>query len=226
MILDKNKFSFEKLKEEFQGIMNNIENAYNKTISYNELPQDTVLIIIDMINGFAKCGNLYSRNMENLIPNIEALTKVFDKKHMPIISYKDCHPNDSLEFRSYPEHCIINTKESELVDELKTIDSIIEISKNSTNAFLAYNPYEILKTNLGNEFKNYVIVGGCTDICIYQVALTLKTFFNEKNMNSRVIVPINMVDTFDSQGHNAEIMNLFFLNSMISNGIEVIKTIE
>lgn len=228
MILDRSKFSFEKLEKEFNGIIDTIEDSYSKNMALNSLPENTALIIIDMINGFAKGGNLYSKNMENLIPTIKATAQKFKEKNMPIISYKDCHPRDSLEFIAYPEHCVIDTKESELVNELKIVDSIIEIPKNSTNAFLAYNPYELLKEKFGEEkeFTNYIVVGGCTDICIYQFALTLKTFFNEKNKNSRVIVPINMVDTFDAEGHNSDVVNLFFLNSMISNGIEVVKTID
>ncbi|CAM2932310.1 isochorismatase family cysteine hydrolase [Hathewaya histolytica] len=228
MILNRNLLSYEGFQEEFKIIVDNIDKAYEKVISVNNLPSNTVLVIIDMINGFSKGGNLYSKNMENLIPNIVDISTKFHHNNYPILAYKDSHEKSSIEFDSYPTHCVVGTEECELISELKNINSIIQLEKNSTNAFLSYNPEEVLKKHFGkeNEFNNYVVVGGCTDICIYQFALTLKTYFNEHNRNSRVIVPVNMVDTFSANGHNDDISNILFLNSMIANGIEVIKTIE
>ena len=49
----------------------------------------------------------------------------------------------------------------------------------------------------------------------------MKAWFNEKNEASRVIVPINAVDTFDLGMHNADLMNVVLLCSMKDNGVEV-----
>ncbi|MDU7905038.1 MAG: cysteine hydrolase, partial [Peptostreptococcaceae bacterium] len=71
------------------------------------------------------------------------------------------------------------------------------------------------------------VVGDCTDICIYQFVVTLKSYFNQNNIDKNIIVPMNLVDTYHIDNiHNAEIMNIVFLNSMIQNGVEVIKEIE
>ncbi|EPZ56367.1 isochorismatase family domain protein [[Clostridium] sordellii ATCC 9714] len=59
------------------------------------------------------------------------------------------------------------------------------------------------------------------------VCSTLKAYFNQNNIDKNIIVPMNLVDTYHIDNiHNAEIMNIVFLNSMIQNGVEVIKEIE
>ena len=76
------------------------------------------------------------------------------------------------------------------------------------------------------NIENVIIVGDCTDICIYQFAVTLKSYFNQNNIYKQIIVPMDLVDTYDiPKVHNAEIMNIVFFNSMIQNGIKVVKNI-
>ena len=42
-----------------------------------------------------------------------------------------------------------------------------------------------------------------------------------------IIVPINLVDTYNIDNvHPAELLNIVFLNSMIQNGIKVVKEIK
>ena len=62
----------------------------------------------------------------------------------------------------------------------------------------------------------------------YQLALTLKAFFNESNIKSRIIIPIRGVETFNLEGtnHDGDLMNLFALYNMKINGIELVTNIE
>lgn len=76
-----------------------------------------------------------------------------------------------------------------------------------------------------DDIDNIIIVGDCTDICIYQFAITLKSYFNQNNIAKNITVPINLVDTYDIENvHCAKLLNTVFLNSMIQNGINVIKS--
>lgn len=70
--------------------------------------------------------------------------------------------------------------------------------------------------------NTFIVTGVCTNICIEQFALTLKTYFNKQNVKSRVIVPINTVETYDLDIHNGDLMNVMALYNMIVNGIEVV----
>ena len=179
---------------------------------------NTTIFSIDMNNGFAKKGSLYSDRVNALI---EPTSKFFLKakeNQIKIIGITDTHFENCLEFLSYPPHCLLGTWESEIVDELKPFMDEILI-KNSTNAFFSV-PINYV------ENHNYIITGCCTDICIYQFATTLKAYLNENQINANVIVPISLVDTFDSEGHEADFVNNFFLNSLVSNGITVVSEIR
>ena len=52
--------------------------------------------------------------------------------------------------------------------------------------------------------------------------------FLQKNIASRIIIPIKGVETYDLDitNHNAQLMNLFALYNMRMNGIEIIEDIE
>ncbi|HEY8364861.1 MAG TPA: isochorismatase family protein, partial [Haloplasmataceae bacterium] len=96
--------------------------------------------------------------------------------------------------------------------------------KNSTNGFLEPKFQEWLSIN--KDITNFIIVGCCTDICILQFALTLKTHFNRLNKESRIIVPINAVNTYDGGLHDGELMHIMALYNMMINNIELVKEIR
>lgn len=187
-------------------------------------PDKTLLIIVDIINGFAKEGALSSPRVNAIINPIVKLQKKCKDKNIKILAFRDAHTKDSIEFKYYPEHCIIGHSESEVVDEIKREGIDYEILKNSTNGFLTKDFNKFLNKNICN-YKNYIVVGDCTDICVMQFALTLKAYFNEHNIDNKVIVPINAVDTFDLGIHEANLMNIMSLYLMNNNGIEIVKEI-
>lgn len=182
-----------------------------------------LLLIVDMNNGFAKKGALYSPRVEKLIAPIRDYAEKF--KGM-IIGFTDTHGLDCIEFetkdrKGYPVHCVIGTEECEIVDELKGVKGLITIPKNSTNGFHEEQFQNILRNN--PDIETIEIVGCCTDICVYQLAVSLSTYFTMKNKKGvEVIVHRNMVDTFDIPNvHDADKLNEIFLGSMTSNGVVV-----
>lgn len=183
----------------------------------------TVLCVIDMNNGFAKAGALYSDRVEGKIEGIVKLAKASLEKGMEVLAYTDYHPEDAKEFNAYPAHCVGNTLESELVDELKLLleKGMKEVRKNSTNGILAFNPAE------AGGGIDYVVVGCVTDICVYQYAVTLRTYLNEHNLEGEVLVVENMVQTFQIDGfHNADLMHVTFLKSLMDNGVKLVADVE
>lgn len=210
----------ELLTKEFENMKFNLEKLKSKKINELNLSK-TMLFIIDMNNGFAKKGALYSDRVEALINPITNLAKILEAKNCEIIAFTDSHNKDSIELRSYPTHCLENDYESKIVDEISTIKNLKVIPKNSTNGFFC------LEDKNFKNIDNIIVVGDCTDICIYQFVVTLKAYFNQNNIDKNIIVPMNLVDTYHIDNiHNSEIMNIVFLNSMIQNGVEVIKEIE
>lgn len=224
MAIIKNPQEFlEKSKDILNDIMDTIDKlpAINLDDFHGE---NTVFIIVDMINGFAREGVLKSERVEALIPEILRLSKLCDKSGIKKIAFADNHTEDSIEFEAYPSHCITGTSESELVEELKEADDYLIIPKNSTNGFLENAFQEWIRQN--EDVTNFIVVGDCTDICIEQLSKSLKAYFNLNNRKSRVIVPLNAVDTYDLETHYAELMDIMALYSMIINGVEVVKGIN
>lgn len=202
-----------------------VKEKSTNSISIKDLPKaETALVVIDMVNGFAKSGNLYSPRIAALIPEIYSIMKYCSDENIKIIAFGDSHTDLSPEFKSYPKHCIKNSFESDMVEPLKSIDNYNFIEKNSTNGFLEEKFQIFLRDN--PKITNFVIIGDCTDICIEQFATTLKAHFNRNNMISRIIVPMNAVDTYDLTPHDGDLMNLLGLFMMMNTGIEIINSIK
>lgn len=187
-------------------------------------PDETAFVIVDMINGFVREGALKSPRAEALIPEIVRLSKACDRLKITKIAFADCHSERSPEFDSYPVHCIGGTSESEIASEIKEVGGYILIPKNSTNGFLEEKFHKWLDQN--RHIDTFIVSGVCTDICVQQFSITLKTWFNAMNRKSRVIVPVNTVDTYDLGVHDAELTNVMALYNMSINGVELVSEIK
>lgn len=194
-------------------------------LSLEELPDEqTALVIIDMVNGFTREGALKSSRVEEVIPAITELSKKCDNKGISKLAFADCHSDESPEFAAYPAHCLAGTFEGEIVDEIKEVGGYTLITKNSTNGFLEEEFQKWFQEN--RQINNFIITGDCTDICIQQFAITLKTWFDMHNRKVRVIVPINTVETYDLGLHNGDLLNVMALYNMITNGIEIVQSVN
>ncbi|QGZ97287.1 nicotinamidase [Mycoplasma sp. NEAQ87857] len=171
-------------------------------------------IIIDMVNGFAKEGNLFSQNIKNIIPTVVEVAKASNN----IILFQDAHDQNDIEFSIYPSHCIKGSKESRIIDELLPFVTKNNLfAKNTTNAFWD------IDSNLLLNYDSIEIVGCCTDICVLQFVLTLKTFLTKHKQLTKLIVYENAVATFDAENHNADQYHNNALNLMKNAGIEILK---
>lgn len=195
-------------------------------------PEKTLIVSVDLNNGFAKEGTMSSSLVNEIIePTVIAFKKM--KEHgLNIIAYTDSHTKDSIEFETYPVHCLQDSAESKLVSEIQEYVDFIK-NKESTNGFLAGNPliqnqmhYPKLNQKDLDKIDKIVITGDCTDICVYQYAVTLKTYLNQVNRRCDVIVVLDLIETYDAPYHNADLNNVVFTNSMIDNGIKVYQNIK
>ncbi|MEG1410540.1 MAG: isochorismatase family cysteine hydrolase [Terrisporobacter sp.] len=209
----------EKILENYKSLLNNLENLSSENIHDYDLNK-TGLFIVDMNNGFAKEGALSSPRVEKIIKPMANFANAIASKLPTVVAFTDTHDVDAVELKSYPTHCLRGDKESQVVDELLHIENIKILEKNSTNGFF------VMDMEKYKDLDNFIVVGCCTDICVYQFVLTLKTYFNQNNMDKNIIVPMNLVETYDIDNiHSGDMLNTVFLNSMIQNGIKVVKEI-
>lgn len=182
---------------------------------------EKILIVVDMINGFVKEGAMADPYIKHIVPDL--LDEINNyKDNGGVIFIKDTHRKDAIEFMSYPEHCLKGTSESELIDELKQYeDNALGVyEKNSTSAIFIPNFIEDLEKL--NNLKEIIIAGCCTDICILNLAIPLKNYFNQKNKNINIVVPEKLVETFNSEDHNRNEYNTIAFKLLKQSGIKVI----
>ncbi|MFV8401018.1 cysteine hydrolase family protein [Mycoplasma sp. 2634B] len=173
-----------------------------------------LLIVVDMLNGFAYNGALASQNIAKIVPQIARILAEFDHN----LFVCDHHSTDDLEMQLYPIHCLANDVESEIVPELAPYAQEI-VFKNTTNAFWD------IPTKTWDLYDEFYLVGCCTDICILQLGVTLKTYLNKIHSDKNVIVLQNALATYDSKEHNATEYTEIGLKALQNAGV-IIKTWE
>lgn len=212
-----------------------------KAVSLSEIapkPEKAAIISVDIIKGFCTIGPLSSPRVAGIVkPIVELFTKGWKYGVRHILLPQDTHEPDAVEFGAWPPHCVRGTEEAETVEEFKRLpffDQMIVFEKNSINsvedsdlkAWILSHP----------EVDTYIVVGDCTDLCVYQLAMQLRVAANEVQMQRRVIVPVDCVETYDRDletarkeggfAHPGDLMHLIFLYHMALNGIEVVQSVR
>lgn len=186
-------------------------------------PSKSAFIILDLVNGFLREGALKSERIESVVEPTVDLVRMCGDRGIPIVVFSDCHSGHAVEFESYPPHCIKGTSEAELIEEVAGKGEYVLIPKNSTNGFLEEGFRTWLDEHKG--VTDFILAGDCTDICVMQFALTLKAYFNSKDIKSRLVVPVNAVETYDLGNHYGDLLNVMSLQIMGWNGIELASAI-
>jgi nicotinamidase-related amidase len=181
------------------------------------------LIIVDMINGFINEGVLADPYIDGITDEIVRLATAYITNGDKVIAFKDCHTNDSTEFESFPPHCVKGTSEAEMVDPLKKLESKMEVfEKNSTSGFMVPGFLEAIK-----GLDDIVITGCCTDICVMNLAIPLKNYFNQRNEKVTLTVPETAVETYNIPTvHERDEWNQMAFRFMKQAGIEIVKNLE
>lgn len=210
--------------------------------------QNLYLIYVDILKGFCEEGPLASDRVNEMVQPVAELSETLLKKGIPaenLVFLNDHHPEDAVEFAAFAPHCKRNTNEAEVVDALKPFyekEGVQVFQKNATNGMFGVNQegvrfFEWLEHTFKKEKSTFVVVGDCTDLCIYQNAMGIRLFANELNAPSvDVIVPISHVRTYDVSveqaeqlnidAHDADFLDAVFLYHMQLNGIKVVSSIS
>lgn len=165
------------------------------------------LIVVDMVNGFVREGVLHDEAIAEAIPSQIKLIREYQKEGELVVFIKDSHDENAVEFRRFgnTKHCLAESHESELVDELKEFenqDNTISIKKNSTS-FMETDEFRSLVSSL-KGLKEVEMVGCCTDICVCNGAIALANYFDQHNRDVSITVIEDGVETYDSPTHNRE----------------------
>ncbi len=200
-------------------------------------PAHIALVSVDMIDGFCTEGPLAGARVGALKrPVAELFQRAHDAGVRAFALTQDTHPHDTPEFASYPPHCIAGTPESRAVAELRALpfySETLTFEKNSLSSHIGTGFGAWVCDN--TQIDTFVIVGDCTDLCIYSAAMHLRMEANAAGIRRRVVVPAAVVDTFDTpvdvaqqfgiKAHDADLHHALFLHHMTQNGVEVIAAL-
>jgi nicotinamidase-related amidase len=201
-------------------------------------PEKAAVLSTDMINGFCYSGSLSSRRVAGIVhPIVELFKKAWEHGVRHFLLSHDTHEPDAIEFGAFPPHCVRGTEEAEAVDAIRQLpffDQMVVIEKNSINAGINTSLNSWIEAH--PEVETYIVVGNCTDLCVYQLAMHLRLEANAYQKQRRVIVPAEAVETYNRSleiarkdgglAHPGDLMHVLFLYHMALNGIEVVQAIR
>jgi nicotinamidase-related amidase len=201
-------------------------------------PNQTAVICVDMINGFCHFGALSSPRVHSIIESVVALFQSTHAAGVPhFLLTQDTHVPDAVEFGQFPPHCVRGTLEAETVPEIRSLpffDQMVLFEKNSIQAGLNTGLNDWLVAHPAVD--TFILVGDCTDLCIYQLAMHLRLDANARQLQRRVMVPAECSQTYDisvplaaqigAMPHDGNLLHSIFLYHMALNGVEVVAEIS
>ncbi len=202
-------------------------------------PQRLAILAVDVTTGFCYEGPLSSPRVGNIVPPIVGLfEQAYSLGVRHFVLPQDTHSENAVEFESYPAHCMRGTDEPITVPQLTELpfsELFLIIEKDSISSDIDTELDDWLEKH--PEVTTFLVVGDCTDICVYQLAMYLRMRANALNLRGvRVIVPLEGVDTFDlpvevaqeigAMPHHGDLLHLVFAYSMAQNGVEVVAKVN
>jgi len=196
------------------------------------------LVSEDLVKGFCTTGPLASERIAGIVP---AVLDIFERAHnlgvRHFLMLQDAHDPGALEFSAYPPHCMADSEQSEMIDELRALpfaNRFTVIPKNSISSDVGTDLTSWLDQH--PEVTTFIVVGDCTDICVYHGAIYLRVRANTLGQeNARVIVPADCVQTYDmpveaalevgAMPHDSDLLQRIFLYHMALNGVEVVSSL-
>jgi len=144
----------------------------------------TAMIVGDMQNDFVRAdGKLFVPAAPETIPHIKRLLEAAREAKVRIAHTQDTMLEDDPEFKIWGEHCLINTKGWEIIDELAPRPDELVCMKNRYDGFYG--------TWLGHvlsyvwRVEHVVVVGTVSNICV------LHTVSSAAQRLFHVVVPAN-----------------------------------
>ena len=188
--------------------------------------KEKILYNIDMNNGFVNFGPMANPEYKKLVPE---QTKMFEKmirEDGQINFVLEAHNKNAHEFKSYPPHCVKDTKEAEVIDEFikyKNMPGVRVFGKNSINGMFNQDlRRQILELK---ALKEVIIEGVCADLCVMDFARSLSRYLDEIDRDAKIFVVKNAIDTFDAPGHNRDEWLDIARKVMEQAGIEYVEDI-
>lgn len=186
-----------------------------------------VLIVVDMVNGFVKKGDLADSKIGGIVPRQIELIKEAKEKGNLIVFIKDTHEENSVEHKRFNGalHCVRGTGEELVIDELKEFEDnpdTVSIEKNSTSFMEIPDFRDLIQT--AKNIREVDVVGCCTDICVANGLMGLANYFDQWNRNVEIRVHEDAIATFAESSRQNYVDAAKLL--MEQQGIQLVKKMK
>jgi nicotinamidase-related amidase len=158
--------------------------------------QNTGLVIVDEVNGFATVGAGYlappapNPQVTRMVEETDRLARAFSEQKRPILAFLDTHVPGKPE-PPYPPHCEAGTGEENLVPKLAWLEydgHTTLVRKDCINGFVGGIDKEgnnrVVDWVNHHQLEAVLVVGICTDICVMDFVLTFLSARNHDLMPS------------------------------------------
>lgn len=190
---------------------------------------------VDLIKGFTQMGALSSPRVAAIVaPIVRLVQEAHAAGVKNFLLLQDAHPPDSPEFKSFPPHCTEGSEEAQTVDALAALPLARDFTVfPKTSIDSAHGTGLDAWVDAHRETHRIIVVGDCTDLCVFALAMHLRTRANAHRLSYEVVVPADCTATFDlsvdtarslgAKPHDGDLLHRVFLYQMALNGIEVVR---
>lgn len=177
-----------------------------------------IVLVVDMLNGFLKEGNLANASARRIIPNIKNLLRRKAKEGWKVVFLADNHKKGDLEFQMFPEHCVEGTEETKVVKELQRfVAKDNYVPKTRYSGFFKTNLEEILEAE---KPEKVVVVGIYANICV------LYTTADLRNRGYEVAIPKDCATALGGPGETEQKTDFIFKHMKNVLGVKVVEKEE
>jgi len=163
----------------------------------------TVILVVDMLNGFCREGSLASARLDSLTGRLREHLEREVAAGARLVFLADVHAPEDPEFAMFPAHCVEGSGEDEIVPELARLAAAGTIVRKHTFSGFYRTGLDAVLEGLAPGVVE--VTGVCTDICV------LHTVYDLRIRGYEVVVRSDLVETYDAPGHDADEMNRFAL---------------
>jgi nicotinamidase-related amidase len=202
-------------------------------------PAGVAVVCVDMLIGFCSEGPLSSPRVGRLIPGIaDLLSRAHQAGVRDMVLTQDSHPADAPEFREFGPHCVTGTRQAETTPELLALPFSREFTVIPKRSLSSAESTELASWLAARpNLRRVIVVGDCTDLCVYQAAMHLRLRANAAgDRDFEVVVPADCVETYDLpvataarlgvMPHDGDLMHRLFLYHMALNGVQVVRSLR
>ena len=143
-----------------------------------KIKDSDALIVVDVQNDFIPGGALAVSEGDKVVPVLNRLLLKFKTR----VFTRDWHPGDHCSFakqpkfvdRSWPAHCVANTKGAQFPLELQVPQDALIVSKGADKSKEAYSGFQgtsLAKDLRAKGIKRVLVAGLATDYCVKATVL-------------------------------------------------------